>query len=396
MATTGEEILGMSDEDFLKMPVPVVEAPSEPAPSGEEPNQVVDVPLVQEPVTPEPVVQPAVVPDDKPDTVEDGSKKEGEEANADPLIEGKVADDQKAPVTEGKDGVSTPEVKADEQQTTPPNYEELYKALMAPLKANGKTIEIRDPKELIQLAQQGANYTRKMQELAPKRKLLMMLENNGLDEDQLSFFLDLKNKNPEAIKKLLKDSNIDPMDLDTSVEPAYKQGNHRVSDAEATFQSTLDDVRSTEDGQKTLQAIHSTWDQASKEALWDNPQVMQIMHEQRMTGVYDRISGEVDRQRTLGIIPANLPFLQAYKTVGDQMVAENKFADLVEKQTPTPQTPATPVATRTAAPKAAVVNNEKARAASATQAAPRNANAQVNFLAMSDEEFMKQAAKVRL
>lgn len=390
MATTGEEILGMSDEDFLKMPAPVVEAPSS------EPAAVVAAPVIEEPAKVEPVVPAADVvtdPVDQPDgkvvdqpvIVEEPADK----GNVASVPDDQLTDEQKAEALKGKDGVQTPVVKADEQQPDETDYKALYSQLMAPLKANGKTIDIRDPKELIQLAQQGANYTRKMQELAPKRKLLMMLENNGLDENQLSFFLDLKNKNPEAIKKLLKDSGIDPMDLDTSVEPAYKQGNHRVTDEEETFQTTLDEVRSTDEGKKTLQVIHSTWDQASKDALWTNPNVMEIMHEQRQSGVYDLISAEVDRQRTLGHIGSGVPFLQAYKAVGDQMVVDKKFDHLVDKAPPPVHTPPAPIASRAAAPKAVVANSDKAKAASPTQASQRAATVAVNPLAMSDEDFLK-------
>ena len=392
MAATGEDILAMSDEDFLKMPAPVVEAPkSEPS----APAADVQEPAAQEPVVPgaddvtDPVDQPAVTEDGKvtdepaPAVVEDDK---GTDA---PVIEGQLTAEQIAEAAKGKDSVQAPAVKADEQQPAAIDYKAGYEKLMAPLKANGKTIDIRNPEELIQLAQQGANYTRKMQELAPKRKLLMMMENNGLDENQLSFFLDLKNKNPEAIKKLLKDSGIDPMDLDTSVEPAYKQGNHRVSDEEESFQTTLDDVRATDEGKQTLQVIHNTWDQASKEALWTNPQIMSIMHEQRASGVYDLINAEVDRQKTLGHIGSSVPFLQAYKAVGDQMVIDKKFDHLVEKKEPPVQTPPAPIATRTAAPKVAAANSDKARAASPTQATQRNASPVVNPLAMSDEDFLK-------
>ncbi len=88
-----------------------------------------------------------------------------------------------------KDGdASPPGSKDSASKETPPDYKALYEKVMAPLKANGKTIDIKSPEELIQLAQMGANYTRKMQAIAPHRKVLLMLENNGLlDEGKLCF-----------------------------------------------------------------------------------------------------------------------------------------------------------------------------------------------------------------
>src|SRR5690606_26772936 len=209
--------------------------------------------------------------------------------------------------------------KADDEKGTP-DYKAFYERIMAPLKANGKTIDLRNPEEAIQLMQMGANYTRKMQAIAPHRKVLLMLENNGLlDEGKLSFLIDIEKKNPEAIKKLIKDAGIDPREIDLEDPDAkpYLVGNHRVTDEEASFRAVLDDLGSNPEGKATLQAIQAQWDQASKEVLWKQPEVMTLIHQQRENGIYDRISAEMERRRTLGMIPPNVPFLPAYKAIGD-------------------------------------------------------------------------------
>lgn len=61
-----------------------------------------------------------------------------------------------------------------------PDYKSFYNTVMAPFKANGKEIKLQNAQEAIQLMQQGANYTRKMQSIAPYRKLISTLEDNGL------------------------------------------------------------------------------------------------------------------------------------------------------------------------------------------------------------------------
>ena len=279
---------------------------------------------------------------------------------------------------------------------TPPDYKAFYEKVMAPLKANGKTIEIKTPEEAIQLQQMGANYTQKMQAIAPHRKILLMLENNGLlDEGKLSFLIDVEKKNPEAIKKLIKDAGIDPLDIDLDDPQAkpYLEGNHRVTDEEAGFRTVLDELSSNPEGKATLQAI-TLWDQASKEVLWKQPDVMQLIHQQRESGIYDRINTELERQRALGQIPPTVPFLHAYKAIGDQLAAVGGFDDLVkpapnsQQQTETK----TPVATTVAKPKSAVKNGDKANAASSTRSNPREAKTVINPLALSDDDFMKEVA----
>ena len=373
------QVLGMSDDDFAKMPVPTVtEAPTEEPVVTEEPPKQEEVPVIEE--TPEAPVVTEPVGDDQTD--EDNPDDEAalqDKPEVAPVTK-PTADD------EAKDKAKAPDAKPTEEAAI--DYEKLYKEVMAPFKANGKMIDLKDPKELIQLAQMGANFTRKMQEMAPHRKMLTMLQNNNLlDEGKLSFLIDVQNKNPEAIKKLLKESGIDPLDIDTSVEPAYQAGNHRVTDEEVAFRSALEDIQTTDDGKATLVTINNTWDEASKELLFTRPEIMSVMHEQRVNGIYDQIVAEMDRQRTLGSIPANMSFVHAYKTVGDQMVANKAFKEV----TPTSdvRTPA-PVATRAVAPKATVVNNDKANAAAASRTSPKAAKPAINYLEMADDDFLKQ------
>jgi hypothetical protein len=368
--------LEMSDEEFLNQSVPE-ESPVETTPQA---TAVEGAQVTETQETPTETAPPGS---------DQGEEVVTEPAEAAATTDPTGANPHNAEATGTKEGEQKTEDKAQEtDQAT--DYEGFYKQIMAPFKANGKTIELRNPAEAVQLMQMGANYTRKMQELAPHRKVLMMLESNGLlDEGKLSYLIDLDKKNPEAIKKLIKDAGVDPMEIDTSVEPAYREGNHRVTDEEANFRTALDDMKSNQSGMETLTVINAGWDHASKELLWKSPEVMQIIHQQRESGIYDRIVTEMNRQKTLGRIAPQVPFLQAYKAVGDQLLEANGFADLGNKPPTAPAQPAV-VATRAATPKPVVTNNDRANAASSTRTSPKSAQEFVNPLAMRDEDFMKQ------
>ena len=280
-------------------------------------------------------------------------------------------------------------------ETAPVDYKAFHDQVMAPFQANGKTIQLRSVDEAIQLMQQGANYTRKMQAIAPHRKVLMMLENNGLlDESKLSRLIDLEKKNPDAIRALVKEAGIDPLDIDVHEESTYTPGNHAVPDEAVAFQTTLDEVSSTPDGQETVREITASWDPESKAELWKDPSILGTIHQQRISGVYDRVVAEIERQRTIGAIPANVSLLNAYRVIGERMTQAGAFQDLVAAQQAA-QHPAVqhPVATRVASAKPAVTNSGKVSAAAPTRTAtPRRAEAFINPLAMSDDEFMKQFA----
>lgn len=265
-------------------------------------------------------------------------------------------------------------------EVTEVDYKGFYEKILTPFKANGKTVELRTPEEAIQMMQMGANYTRKMQDIAPYRKIIMMLEKNDLlDENQLSFLIDLNKKDPNAIQKLLKDSEIDPLDIDTSADVTYQEGNHRISNEEAALTQVLEEVGSTQEGAETIQLIKDTWDQASKEVLWKDPNIVSVITQQKANGIYDTINTEIERQRMLGAIPVNTSFLDAYKAVGEYLQKQGAFNNLSKpkpiRTVKTPKTPST---------------DSRVKAASTTKSSPvRGNNSIKDPLALSDDEFLK-------
>ena len=376
----------LDDAAFLNEPPPeVTEAVAEVI---EAPETVVETPAPEvQAVVETPAVEPEAETPASGETIELPNQENGV---ADESISLPKADESSVEVAAVK-----PEVPAPVEAV---NYEAKYKEALAPLKANGKTVEIQSLEELRQLASMGANFTRKMQDIAPHRKILAMLENNGLlDEAKLSFFIDLDKKNPEALKKLIKDSGVDPLDIDVSSEPAYQAGNHKVTDSEIAFRAVLEDLQSTPTGQETISLINSSWDQASKEELWKAPEVMATIQQQRENGIYDAISAEINRQAMLGKIPAGTPFIQAYLNVGNEMNARGAFTkpnvpNSNGVQNAPMQTTATvnaPVATRVVAPKSQVTNSAAANAAASTRQSQKRVLPVVNLQNMSDDDFLK-------
>lgn len=411
--------LELSDEDFLKTSAPPV------VPASDEKTDEGDGNGNQEDQSQQQVEDP---PADEQDG-QDGDGGDGQGDNADDTSEDldksktdeqKKADEEVAQGSgEGRgDGGNLPKDKSGVQKQSKDSqrkdgekpastgsetakqidYKAEYEKLLSPLHANGKQIPINSPEELIQLAQMGANYTRKMQQLAPQRKLLLMLENNNLlDPDKLSFLIDIEKRNPEAIKKLIKDAGMDPRDIDLD-DPAanqYLPGNHSVSDAEANFRTALDELSSNPVGQETLRTIQTQWDQASKDELWKDPSLMTVVHQHRESGLYGRIADEVNRLRILGKIPANVPFIHAYKGVGDQMADQGLLDDILKPKpvVAAPPVEKTPVVTRTEKPKPIATNGDKVQAAATSRNSPKVAEPFINPLALSDEEFMKEHMK---
>ena len=393
----GQEILGMSDEDFLAQMGTLQESAAA-ASTDDSQNQTTEeaAPATETQGTEAEGQKQGAAQEQAAETAP--ATKVATEAATQPAAgEATLAPGSEATApaaAEPNKPAAEPTTPAAE--TAPVDYKAFHDQVMAPFQANGKTIQLRSVQEAIQLMQQGANYTRKMQAIAPHRKVLMMLENNGLlDESKLSRLIDLEKKNPDAIRALVKEAGIDPLDIDVQGESTYTPGNHAVPDEAVAFQTTLDEVSSTPDGQETVRQITASWDPESKAELWKDPSILGTIHQQRISGVYDRVVAEIERQRTIGAIPANVSLLNAYRVIGERMTQAGAFQDLVAAQQAA-QRPAVqhPVATRVASTaKPVVANSGKVTAAAPTRTAtPRRAEAFINPLAMSDDEFMKQFA----
>lgn len=386
-----KDYLNMSDEDFAKetpSDIPRTEAKAEPEKVLPEP---VVVEPVKETVADEPVAvvdDPDVKPDD--DTTDPDKTADPDKTEEDPtkIAEAKTEADKTKIIEPNKTDVKVDPAAKEAVKTEPEpiDYEDFYKKILTPFKANGKEIKLNTPEEAIRLMQMGAGFGRKLQDLQPHLKTIKMLEKADLlDEAKLSRLIDIQNKNPEAIKALIKESGIDPLDLNVEDNVTYTPTDHSVKNDEFAFSEALDEVSRLPEGPQTLKVINDTWDQESKNLLWNSPELLGVIQTQRVNGLYDQITTEIDRQKLLGHIPNQTPLLQAYKIAGDYLQANNLF-----KINPVEATPAKVVATTTGKVKSPVANSEAAKAASSTPSTTRKASVIKNPLEMADEEFMKQ------
>lgn len=296
----------------------------------------------------------------------------------------------KTEVVEEKTEAEKQEEKA-EKETQAVDYEAEYKRLLAPFKANGREIQVKSVDDAVALMQMGANYNKRMAALKPNLKMLKLLENNGLmSEEKISYLIDLEKKNPAAINKLVKDSGLDPMDLDAEKAGEYKPKIHSVDDREIDLDTVLDEIQETPTYTQTLEIVSKKWDGASKQTIASTPQLLKVINDHVANGIYSLINQEVERERMFGRLNG-LSDIEAYRRVGDAINARGGFNHLVSNQVKPNQEPVV-VQPKPKAP-ADDKLNEKRRAASSTKPANVSTTAASDFnpLALSDEEFSKLA-----
>ena len=214
----------------------------------------------------------------------------------------------------------------EETATDTIDYKAVYDSIFKPFKANGKTIAPRNAEDVISLMQMGANYTKKMQLMAPMKRAVESLNKAGINEEELNFLIDIHNGDKEAIKNLLKKNEIDPIDLDME-DTKYVPKNNIASDADVEFSETLMDIESSLP--KIQEILNKTWDSKSKQLVLKDPQLMRALHQEIEMGRFDEVQQRLEIEKTFGRYKG-VSDIEAYIDLVTKMVNEKARTPVAE------------------------------------------------------------------
>lgn len=350
-------------------------------------NREAPVEQLEEPEELESAVEESV--DEVEEVPSDDEEEETEEElqETEEVVEDETETDSATDVEEEGEEVATEEDTTDNtdvDSTEAIDYKAAYEELMAPFKANKTEIKVDSIEDVRKLMQMGANYHQKMVSLKPNLKMLKLLQNNDLlDQDKLSFLIDLDKKNPEAIKKLLKDSGVDPLDIDIADDSDYKPSTYNVTDSELALDSVISDIQGSSSFNRTMDTVGNKWDAASQDSIVKEPELLRIINEHMESGLFDQVMSVVERERMLGRLEG-MSDIQAYHKVGSMITANEAQAKQPSQSFSTPEQPNSVNRAKSVDPKL----KSRKKAASSTKSAPRAVNNDdFNPLSMSDDEF---------
>jgi len=268
---------------------------------------------------------------------------------------------------------------------TPEMYEQIAKHAIAPLKASGKTVKVRDVEHLRALAQMGIDYNKKLHELKPHRQTLKTLEREGIlgDPEEINLLLEARRGNPDAIKKLIASAEIDPLDLadPDAINNArdYSPDNHLVDEREINIEEAINEIKNSEHYQRTIDTIANDFDEKSRIEISDNPHYIKALNSDMETGVFDQVMEIVQYQKDIGAVPSNVSDIQLYIQTVQQLAAEEQRR-LQEQQSTESQAAKSKSKKQSVKKKVAMGGSRKSK--------KKNTQSKYNPLEMSDEDFM--------
>ena len=261
--------------------------------------------------------------------------------------------------------------KVDNQEV---DYKSIYEQVFKPFKANGKEITPKSVEDIISLMQMGANYTKKMQLMAPMKKVVQSLDNAKIDEQELNFLIDVSKGDKEAIKQLLIKHKIDPLEIDLDGDNTYSPRNNIASDEDVEFNDTLMDIH---DSLPRIQEIlNNTWDDNSKKAILKDPRLMRALHEEVQMGRFDEVQKRLEAEKTFG----------RYKGVSDVDAYIDLVSKMEQERMKTKTQPETP--TKTESTKKIPDKSKAAPTKGKTSKSSSSLTAK-DLLSISDDEFNK-------
>ena len=379
-----DNVLGLSDDEFLKQNQGELSA-------TEDSQESTDT------VTPEGDIADDTISDesnnatgDNQEIVEEDTSKEeldtlpeDTQADAQPFVEDTNSESIDADSNE-KD-TDTPEDTPQETDTF--NYENAYNQVTAPFKANGATMQVKSPEDIVRLMQMGAGAQKQMAKLKPNLKLIKMLENNNLlDERRLNNLIDLSKNDSKAIAKLVKDSGVDPDDIDIENASTYQPNNYTVTDSEYELDQVLDSIKHTDTFDKTIDLLTSEWDDKSKTFVSENPNVIRVINDHMLNGVYDKVNAIMQQDKALGKL-SGVSDVDAYKQIIDMLAKNGELID-GDQQAPV-QSNVTDIGDVDSVKRK---QNRKAAAPTKQTNTSNNSKQDVSYLTLSDDEFIAKYA----
>jgi len=133
------------------------------------------------------------------------------------------ADEQADNVDEEDSGEEVAEPEEEDDHKEPENEYGIKIDKPVKIKSKNLEVEIKDPKELIELAHKGFDYFKKTQELAKWRNDIKIIEEGGISKEELMLLKDIKSGNKEAVAKMFEVYGLDPLEIEPESAANYQQ-----------------------------------------------------------------------------------------------------------------------------------------------------------------------------
>lgn len=265
--------------------------------------------------------------DETDDDSDEGDEETSEDSDDDEEEDAQEATDEKSETTEDEDAkeedtgdtTDTPENTPD-----PVDYKAFYEQVAeAKFTANGREVEgFKDPKDLIRAQQMLHGYSDKMKVFKDYKKFIKPLEERAIttNPDKFNLAMSLIDGDEEAIKQVIKDKGLDPLEFDLE-NINYTPRNTLPSDAQMLVEDYAAKAKDLGVDDKFYKVLSQDFDEKSVDEFLKKRPVREDLLVHLKDGTYDRVQDEI---RTMELLDSNGE-LDGYSSVEKYRMAINRI-----------------------------------------------------------------------
>lgn len=187
------------------------------------------------------------------------------------------------------------------------------------VKANGMDFEFTTD-ELIKLAPKAMDYTKKMQEIAPWRKTISAMKEQGIGEQDVNLMIDVLKGDKNAIAEVLKRTGVDALELDTDGKDAYLPNQYGKDETLQEIEAIVAEISVDPEYVRTEAVVDKQWDSRSRQTMAQNPSMIRGLHADIKSGTYDKVAPMALKLKSLD--EGKLSDIEYYIEAGRQYFAQ--------------------------------------------------------------------------
>jgi len=200
--------------------------------------------------------------------------------------------------------------------------------------ANGKkTRGFTDPKKIIQSQQMAAGLGEKMAAFKPYRPFMNTLKEKGMldNPEKFNLAMQLLDGDPEALKKQLKEANIDPFEMDME-NINYVPKNQVANNIEIALDDVMENATQYGVDSQIREIISNDWDDDSVIELLEDSQNSADLINHMSTGIYDIVQERMSDKRRVDVnqVYTNKPKIEQYREAVIEL--ENEYMQYMQQQ----------------------------------------------------------------
>lgn len=310
--------------------------------------------------------------------------------------------DEELDTDEDKSEIEDEEAEEAKVQPTQNELEEFF-AQKSNVRANGMDHEFTNKEKLEmfdKMFPQATDYTKKMQAIKPYRKTIDAIEQAGLGQEDVNLMIDVLKGDKDAIADVLKRTGVDALDLDTE-NTNYVAKDYGRNDTELAIKDIVDEISVDKEYATTHNVLEKQWDDRSRDAFIEDPNMIKLLHIDVKSGMYDTINPIAQKLKVYdGGAKSDLDYYKAASQQYFESQAQNNSraldAEAAEKAREAKEVEAMKVEeVKARRAKQTATKNASAKRKAAAPTKKSAGTKQVNYLDDSDEAFEEWYSKLQ-